>query len=414
MLRCCSTIVICLLVAPVLAGDVDPQQDWPVWRGPRGTGVAAPAQRVPLAWSASENVLWKAPVPGRGHGSPTIVGQRVFLQTADEEQGLQAVLCYDRNSGTELWRVDLHKGGLETKGNKKSSQASSTPACDGERLYVNFLNSGAVFTTALDLEGRQLWQAKVSEFVIHQGFGSSPALYKNLVFVTTDSKGGGVVAALDRDTGKIVWSEDRPKQPNYASPIVLNTAGKDQLLVSGCDLVSSFEPISGKKLWEVKGATTECVTTMVTDGDRVFVSGGYPRDHTQAVLADGSGKTAWENRARVYVPSMIAHEGYLYAIQDAGVAVCWNSETGKEMWEERIGGTFSASLVLVGDTLLAVNESGEAHLWKANPKKFERVGKNKLGDEVFSTPSICGNRIYLRAAEKQGDQRQEVLYCLGE
>lgn len=423
MLRCSLALLtsLCLLFTAVcgdelapLLGRVHPRHDWPVWRGPSGTGIAEPNQQIPLSWSDSENIVWKTPIPGRGHGSPIIVGQRVFLQTADEEKGLQAVLCYDRGSGKELWRVDLHKGGLETKGNKKSSQASSTPACDGERLYVNFLNNGAVVTTALDLEGQQLWQTKVSEFVIHQGFGSSPALYKNLVFITTDSKGGGVVAALDRDSGKVVWSEDRPKQPNYASPIVLHTAGKDQLLVSGCDLVSSFEPVSGKKLWEVAGATTECVTTMVTDGDRVFVSGGYPRDHTQALLADGSGKTAWENRARVYVPSMIAHDGYLFAIQDAGVAVCWNSETGKEMWEERIGGTFSASLVLVGDTLLAVNESGEAHLWKANPKKFERVGKNKLGSEVFATPAVCGNRIYLRVVEKQGEQRQEMLYCLGE
>jgi outer membrane protein assembly factor BamB len=404
----------CALAVPLLAGDVDPARDWPVWRGPHGNGIAAPNQQIPTTWSKTENVLWKTPVPGRGHGSPIVVGDRVFLQTADEASGVQAVLCYDRNSGKEQWRVDVHKGGVETKGNKKASQASSTPACDGERLYVNFLNSGAVYTTALDLDGKQLWQTKVSDFVVHQGFGSSPALYKDLVLVTTDSKSGGVVAALESDSGKIVWSQDRPKQPNYASPVVFHVAGQDQLLVPGCDLVSSFEPASGKKLWEIAGATTECVTTIVTDGDRVFVSGGYPRDHTQAVLADGSGKTAWENRARVYVPSMIAHDGYLYAIQDAGIAVCWDSATGKEMWQERIGGTFSASLVLVGDTLLAVNESGEAHLWTANPKKFQRLGKNKLGDEVFATPAICGNYIFLRVAEKQGDQRQEMLYCLGE
>jgi outer membrane protein assembly factor BamB len=406
-------LFLCLLTL-LNAGDVDPKTDWPVWRGPRGTGVAESDQHIPLAWSKSENVVWKTAVPGRGHGSPVIVGQRVYLQTADEEKGLQAVLCYDRSTGKELWRVDVHTGGLETKGNKKSTQASSTPACDGDRLYVNFLNDGSVFTTALDLDGQQLWQTRVSDFVMHQGFGSSPALYKNLVYVTTDSKGGGVVAALERETGKIVWSEDRPKQPNYASPIVLHTAGQDQLLVSGCDLVSSFEPLTGKKLWEIEGATTECVTTMVTDGQRVFVSGGYPRKHTQAVRADGSGKTEWENNSFVYVPSMIVRDGYLYAILDAGIAICWNSETGKEMWQERIAGNFTASLVLVGDTLLAVSESGETHLWKVDPKKFEKVGKNKLGDEAFATPAVCGGRIFMRVVEKQGEQRQEMLYCLGE
>lgn len=410
----CLLVVCCCWTSLAFAGEVDPKNDWPGWRGARGTGVAEPNQQIPLTWSQTENVVWKTAVAGRGHGSPTVVGARVFLQTADEELGVQSVLCFDRASGKELWKTDVHTGGVEIKGNKKASQASSSPACDGERLYVNFLNGGAVYTTALDLAGEQLWQTKVSEFVVHQGFGSSPALYQELVFVTTDSKSGGVVAALHRDSGKIAWSEDRPKQPNYASPVVLRTAGQDQLLVSGCDLVSSFEPLSGKKLWEVAGATTECVTTMVTDGELVFVSGGYPRDHTQALRADGSGKTAWENRARVYVPSMIVHDGYLYAIQDAGIAVCWNSASGKEMWNERIGGTFSASLVLVGDTLLATNESGETHLWKANPKKFQKVGKNKLGDEVFATPAICGGRVYMRVAEKDGDQRQEMLYCLGE
>src|SRR5436190_2841486 len=220
----------CLLPISLNAGDVDPKSDWPTWRGPLGTGVAETSQQIPLAWTATENVVWKAAVPGRGHGSPAIVGQRVFLQTADEEKGVQSVLCFDRGSGNVLWNVDVHTGGVEIKGNKKSSQASSTPACAGTRLYVNFLNGGAIYTTALDLEGQQLWQTKVAEFLVHQGFGSSPALYKNLVYVTADSKSGGVVAALKRETGEIVWSQERPKQPNYASPIVLHTAGQDPLL----------------------------------------------------------------------------------------------------------------------------------------------------------------------------------------
>lgn len=409
------TIVATLLAGPsLLAAEVDPKSDWPGWRGPLGTGVAEPSQKIPLTWSAKENVLWKTPVPGRGHSSPTIVGEQVFLQTADETTEVQSVLCYDRASGKQLWKTDVHTGGLDRKGNKKASQASSSVACDGQRLYVNFLHDNAIYTTALDLDGKQVWQQKVSEFQTHQGFGSSPTLYKHLVYITTDSKAGGVVAALDRDSGKIVWSHKRPQQPNYTSAVVLRTAGQEQVLVSGCDLVSSFEPLSGKKLWEVPGATTECVTTIVTDGERVFVSGGYPRNHVQAVRTDGTGKTDWENGARVYVPSMIVHGGHLYAIQDAGVASCWESDTGKEVWNERIGGTFSSSLVLVGDNLMAISEAGEAHLWKANPKQFEKVGKNKLGDEVYATPSVCGGRIYLRVVEKKGEERQEVLYCLGE
>lgn len=388
--------------------------DWPAWRGAKGDGIADPNQRPPLKWSKTENVLWKAEVPGRGHSSPTVVGDRVFLATAEEDREIQSVICFDRQSGRQLWKTHVHEGGLERKGNKKSTQASSTVASDGERLYINFLNNGAIHTTALDLDGIQLWQTKVSDFKTHQGFGSSPMLHATSVYVTTDSPGGGVVAALDRITGKVQWKQDRPEKANYASAVVCRIGGRDQVIVQGCDLVSSFHPVTGEKLWEVEGATTECVTNVVTDGQRVFVSGGYPRRHVQAIVADGSGKTAWENTSQVYVPSMIAHQGHLYAMQDNGVAMCWKSDTGEEKWKARVGGTHTASLVLVGDSLFATSESGQTFIFKANPEKFELVAENQLGDEVFATPTICDGRIYMRVVEKNEGQPSEWLYCLGQ
>lgn len=400
--------------APVAAGQITHAKgDWPFWRGPHGNGVADSDQSPPLKWGKTQNVVWKAAVPGRGHSSPIVVGDRVILATAEEDREIQWVLCFDRHSGAERWKTAVHEGGLDRKGNKKTTQASATVACDGERLFVNFLNRGAIYTTALDLEGKQLWQTKVSDFATHQGFGSSPVLAGSLVCVTTDSRGGGVVAALDRASGKIAWLQKRPEKANYASATLLRAAGRDQLVVHGCDLVSSFDPRTGSKLWEIEGATTECVTSLTTDGQRVFVSGGYPRKHVQAVEADGSGKTAWENTSQVYVPSMIAHQGCLYAVQDTGVATCWKSDTGKELWKERLGGTFTASLVLVGENLFATNEAGQTFIFKANPTRFELVGENQLGDEVYATPAICGSRIYMRVVETAGGQRQEMLYCLG-
>src|SRR5438445_413406 len=213
-----------VLLAAEPATRVEPirlaAQDWPWWRGPTGDGIAPLRQKPPLHWSRTKNVLWTAQPPGRGHASPTVVGEHVFIPTADEAAATQSVLCFDRATGRQLWKTDVHAGGLEHKGNKKTSQASSSIACDGKRLFVNFLNKGAVYTTALDLDGGQLWQTKVSDFATHQGFGSSPALYKSFVFVTSDNPAGGVVAALDRASGQIVWKEDRPQKPNYASPIV--------------------------------------------------------------------------------------------------------------------------------------------------------------------------------------------------
>ncbi|MFM7843781.1 MAG: PQQ-binding-like beta-propeller repeat protein [Planctomycetota bacterium] len=388
--------------------------DWPWWRGPHGNGVAASDQQAPTTWNATKNIVWKANVPGRGHSSPTVMGDQVIVTTAEEDKEIQAVISYDRATGKQRWRTDVHRGGFDKKGNKKTSQASGSAAFDGSRIIVNFLNQGAIYTTALDPAGKQIWQTRVSDFATHQGFGSSPTLFGPYAYIATDSRASGVVAALDRATGKIAWSQSRPDKPSYASVSILNVAGKQQAIIQGCDLVTSYDPLTGNKFWEIEGSTTECVTSVVTDGELIFVSGGYPRNHTQAVKADGSGKTVWENGTRVYVPSMLVSKGFLYASLDAGVAMCWKSSTGEEMWKSRLGGTFSASLVQVGDLLYATNESGTIFLFKANPQEFQLVGQNQLGDEVYATPSICGGRIYHRVAEIKGDQRQEVLYCIGE
>ena len=405
-----------LFVTPAFGQQVDDHidvdaADWPWWRGPERNGVAYPAQDPPTEWSATQNVAWKSPIPGRGHSSPTVVGPHVYLATADDEAGTQSVLCFDRATGKQLWQTEVHRGGLMRK-NEKSTAASSTVACDGERVFISFANSDAVYVTALSVAGQQLWQTKIADYKIHQGYGASPALYQSLVLAAADSHAGGVVVALDRQSGSIVWKHDRPKEPNYTSPIILNVAGRDQLFMTGCNLFSSFDPLSGKSLWEVKGATTECVTSTVTDGQRVFCSGGYPKNHLAAVLADGSGKFVWETRDRVYVPSLLARDGHLFGVLDAGVAACWKSDTGDERWKKRLGGEFSASPVLVGDTIYATNENGETFVYRADPEKFEQIAVNKLGDEALASPTICGSRIYLRVVEQVDGKRQEVLYCL--
>ncbi len=396
-----------LLPSPAMADD------WPWWRGPMRDGHADPNQSPPVSFSATENVRWVAEIPGRGHGSATVVGDQVFLAAADPEKETQSVRSLDRKTGQLLWETVVHEGGWPKKANKKASQASSSLACDGERLFISFFNDEAVYATALDLSGKQLWQTKIADYKVHQGYGASPAIYESLVIVSADNKSGkGAICGLDRKTGEIVWKVERPKVPNYASPIILKAAGKTQLVFTGCDLVSSFDPLTGEKIWEIDGATTECVTSTVTDGQHVFTSGGYPKNHVSAVAADGSGKVVWESKERVYVPSMLVKDGYLYGVMDAGIAVCWNAATGEEIWKERLGGTFSSSPVLVGEVIYAANESGDVFVYRADPENFEILAKNRLGDEIYSTPAICGGEIYLRVAEYEGDERREKLYCL--
>ena len=183
--------------------------------------------------------------------------------------------------------------------------------------------------------------------------------------------------------------------------------------MTGCDQIVSYDPLTGATLWEIEGSTTECVTSTVTDGQRIFTSGGYPKNHVSAVRADGSNKIDWENQDRLYVPSLLYREGYLYAVLDAGIAVCWKSDTGEEMWKARLGGTFSSSPVLVGEKIYATSESGETFIFRANPTTFEELGKNLLGEEVLSTPVIVNNQIFYRASQLKEGQRQEFLYCIG-
>ncbi len=407
--RFLAGILIAIGLAP---GSATVADDWPAWRGPHRDGIAAPGQNPPLRWSDTENVVWKTSIPGRGHSSPTVVGRRIYLATADAEKQTQSVLCFDRESGKPIWETVVHRDQLDKGGHRNTSQASSTVAFDGDRLIINFLNNKAIHTTALDLAGKILWQQTVGDFVTHQGFASSPVVHQSVVLVSADHKGGGCIAGLDRSTGKVLWKHSRPKIANYTSPSVVQASGRTQMVVAGCNLLSSFDPLSGKKLWELEGSTEECVVTAVTDGERVFASGGYPKNHTMAVLADGSGKVVWQNTARVYVPSMIQEKGFLYAVMDAGMAVCWKADTGEERWKERLGGEFFSSPVRVGDRMYATSLAGITSVFEARPDRFQLLAQNQLGDEAFASPAVCGSRIYLRTA-KNGDQRQEFLYCIG-
>lgn len=394
------------------------EHDWPWWRGAMRDGSVADAKQAPTDWSETKNVAWKAPVVGRGHGSPTVLGQRVFLASADPARQVQVVLCWDRATGKQLWEATVHEGGFENKSergaNQKASLASSTIATDGERLYINFLNHDAVYTTALNLQGELVWQQKICDYVLHQGYGSSPAVYQDLVIVSADNKGGGAIAGLDRESGEVRWLRGRPAKPNYASPSIMHLDGKDQLIFSGCDLVTSLNPKTGEVYWEIEGSTTECVTTSVTDGVHIFTSGGYPKNHLAAVRVDGSGKIDWERNTRVYVPSMLQRGGYLYATLDAGVASCFRCEDGEELWKARLGGTFTSSPVLHGDRIYATNEEGVTFIFLASPEGFEKLAENQLGNSVYATPAICGGQIFMRVGMQEDDQRQEWLYCIAE
>ena len=389
--------------------------DWPWWRGPNFNGVAESGQKPPIRWSATKNVAWKAAVPGRGHSTPIVVGQRVFLQTADDKAKSQSVLCYDRATGKSLWQKELHRGNFQERINPKNTYATSTIACDGRRLFVLFSNNAAVKATAMDLDGKVIWKTTAAPFIEKKypnGYAASPVLYGNTVIVASDCEGGGTLLALDRDTGKRVWATSRVGKTNYASPVVGHVAGRDQLLIGGLDMVASYDPKNGKLLWDAPAIAMQTSGTPVWEGDMVFAAGGYPSGSTAGIQADGSGKIAWKNNQRIHEQSLLVHDGHVYGINDTGIALCWEARTGREVWKHRLKAPISASPTLVGETIYLTNELGTTWLYRATPEGFEEIAVNQLGTIAFASATICGGQIFLRVADMVEGKRVETLYCL--
>ncbi|MGQ0634949.1 MAG: outer membrane protein assembly factor BamB family protein [Planctomycetaceae bacterium] len=387
-----------------------PEADWPCWRGPAVNGRSADTN-APTRWSAAENIIWQTDVPGRGHSSPTLCGRHILLATADDETEVQSLLAFDRETGQPLWTTVIHTNGFVHK-HEKNSHASATPACDGRRAYITFLNRDAIWVTAVDLDGSIVWQKEAGGFKTMHGYAASPALYGSLVIVASDSDGKSFLAALRSDTGEIAWKVDRPGQTSFASPIVAPVAGRDQVLLSGCEITAGYDPATGDELWRCQGPTMVIASTMTYAGDHVFTSGGFPGVGTMCIRADGTGDVTethlvWRKARRFYVPSLLVCDDLLYGVTDDGVAHCFDATTGEQLWQQRMGPgvAFTSSPILAGDCIYACDEAGKTHVIKAGPK-LERVAENDLGEGIFASPTICGGRIYLRTNKR--------LYCIGE
>jgi len=385
--------------------------DWPWWCGPNRDNIGAPGQTPPVRWSDTENVLWKADVPGRGHGSPCLWGDRIFLPTADDQAEVQSLLCYDRRTGRKRWQTELHRKGF-MRLHPKNSHASATPACDGQLVFIPFVIQDAIWLSALDLEGKIIWQRRLGDFRSMHGFAASPLVYHALVIVAADNLNKSFLAAVHRRTGEVIWKTWRPdyRLGTYASPTVGRVAGRDQLLLHGPMKVFSYDPVTGKELWSCNGPSESSSSTITFGGDLVFSSVGFPQRNMLCIRADGSGDVTpthvvWSKKGKMpYVPSLLLADGLLTMVADEGDVFCFEAATGKSVWAAKLEGVFSASPVLAGGQVYAVNEKGVTFVFRTG-RKFQLIGQNDLADGGFATPVICGSRIYLRTLHR--------LYCLG-
>jgi outer membrane protein assembly factor BamB len=388
-------------------------EEWPAWRGPRGDGSSA-ERNLPIRWSATENVRWKTAIDGIGHSSPVVFGDRIFLTTCLLKEQQRRLLCLDRRSGAILWQKVVVTAPLERK-HSLNSFASSTPATDGKHVWVTFLSNPELITACYDVEGNLAWKKSPGKFFSRHGFCSSPILYKDMVIVNGDQDAEAYIVALDKTTGEERWRADRPNRTrSYCAPLLVEAAGKTQLVLSGSKCVASYDPDTGKQHWLIDGPTEQYVASLVYGEGLFFLTAGFPDFHNMAIRPDGSGNITkthivWHEKNTIpkkasYVPSPIAFDKYFYVVSDVGWLSCFEARTGKRLWLKQLGRHHSASPVLADGRLYFTDDDGITYVLKAGPT-FEIVSRNALDDECYASPAISRGQIFIRT--------KHFLYCLG-
>jgi outer membrane protein assembly factor BamB len=413
------------LVAAMLAAETaqaSPDAGWPGFRGPRGDGTST-ASNVPLSWSESNNVAWKVPVPGRGHSSPIVLLDRLWLTTA-LEQGVKHTSMYgedmltaehvtleaislDRADGNILWRAPLFDLDEPAPVHSLNSWATPTPVIEPGRLYCDF---GTFGTACLDAKtGQVLWKTRLP--VDHQfGPGSSPVLWRNLLVLVRDGRDAQYVAALDKQTGQIAWKVDRPPinadggylKKSFITPLLVSSAGQTQLVAPGAHWVVSYDPMSGQELWRARHGEGYSVGASPVFGHGLAVfSTGFEKPQLVAVRVDGQGDVtathiAWRTlRQAPTMSSPVLAGDEIYWVSDAGVASCGDARTGEIHWQERLGGLHLASLLYAEGRVYYFAQDGRTTVVKAGTQ-FEKLAENRIEGPLVATPAILDGTIFLR------------------
>lgn len=432
-LFCVLLIVICF------SSSALGQTNWPQWRGLNASGVSSETG-LPTDWDGSKNIRWKAAIPGRGHSSPIVWGNKIFLTTSIEGPvvpGAEAVrhmhkgqeyrhpdsvgadhsytlklLCVDLDSGKILWDKTVYEGTVYDNRHKKNTYASTTPVTDGKFVYVSFEAEGIY---CYDFDGKRIWKASLGKIAKGgMGPGTSPVLFENLLILQADQEygEGSFIAAVDKKNGKEVWRVERDQRRSWATPLLIKTSQRTELVTSGPNKIISYDPATGRELWRAPGVISNPIPSPVTGQGLVFVTAGSDAKRAFAIRLGGSGDLAgttnvvWSyEKGTAYVPSPILYNEYLYLITDAGAITCLEAATGKVIYQTRIpmAASFTASPVAFEGKIMFVSEDGDSFILKAGPVP-EILNANGLGEPVYASPAIVAGRILIRG--------QSNLYCI--
>ncbi|HVG38467.1 MAG TPA: PQQ-binding-like beta-propeller repeat protein, partial [Pyrinomonadaceae bacterium] len=322
------------------------------------------------------------------------------------------VVALDSETGKILWERVAYEGTPYDDRHRKSSYAASTPATDGRHVYAFF---GAEGLYAYDYNGRLAWRADLGKLGTGgMGAGTSPVLFQNLVIMQCDHEGGeeSFIVALDKRTGKQVWKTPRKVEASWATPILVQTGKRTELITSGNQAIVSYDPATGKELWRSKGVESNAIPSPVATRDTVIVSAGFPAKIAYAIRLGGNGDLTdasilWKySKGTAYVPSPILYGDYLYLMSDKGVLTCLDARTGEVKYEGGrvpVPASFTASPVAFDGKLLLTSEDGDTFVLKAGAK-HEVVRTNTVAEPVYASPAIADGKIFIRG--------EKNLYCI--
>jgi outer membrane protein assembly factor BamB len=422
--------LVALLVQTVVA-----QENWPQLRGPGAMGVAADNPALPDTWSATENVAWKVPVPGRGWSSPVVWGNRVFLTTAVSKGEIEKVkeglyfggerpkpkdehewrvLCFDLKTGKTLWDKLVHQGVPHQPRHLKNSYASETPVTDGERVYAYIGNVG-LFT--FDMDGNPLWNREWEPVKTRYGWGTaaSPALHQDRIYVINDNDEQSFLTALDTKTGEVIWNKDRDEGSNWSPPFVWENTLRTEIITTGSGKVRSYD-LDGNILWTLGGLSSITVTVPFAHDGLLYFGSGYIGDKKKPFFAIKPGASGdisldseetsndfivWcQKTSAPYMPTPVLYRDRLYILLDRGLFSCLDAKTGTVLYDrERLGksASFTASPLAYNGKIFCFGERGETAVLEAGDT-FELHHVNELGELIMATPAIAGDSLLIRTS----------------
>ncbi|MGM0486511.1 MAG: PQQ-binding-like beta-propeller repeat protein [Planctomycetota bacterium] len=393
-------------------------QEWTRFRGPNGTGVAAAsAKSIPVRWGETD-AEWKARLPGAGHSSPVVWGDRVFLLSADPSDATQYVLCLNGTTGKTAWQRTYESTSHHL--HPRNTFASSTPTVDQDRVYVAWSTPEQLTFKALDHEGNEVWTKDLGPWTSQHGFGTSPMLYGDFVILFNSQQaeqldpgqepGQSFMMAFDRETGRLRWKQPlNTTRVCYGTPCIHRPEdGPPQLICHNTgNGIFSLDANTGRPNWSVDVFEMRTVSSPIVVGDLVFGTNGSGGggNYLVAVRAGDAPEEVYRiTRQAPYVSTAVARNDLLFLFYDRGIASCVRASDGERIWQERLSRSFSGSPVLVQDRLYCIDDDGVVFVLAAEDQ-FEELARNPLGEPSRSTPAISGGRMFLRTVSH--------LTCIG-